>query len=437
MSQDNQFQNYGYDQYLKAPKKQRIKGAGGGNILDDVMEKLRSPVVATVALLATGALFTGVIIMAYPSKDAPQSDIPVIKADLTPIKSTPDDPGGMDVPFSDSTVLSGMTQGEQAEPDAGHIENLLAQANSDLTSKEEALQRAMGEEGAAVPQERGMYGDSSAQQQETSSAPQIGQVEGVPPVDVAAATDLVAPNADNLLQKIDPSQATEMPSAEALASSGVPAADVQKVTDTATETASASSIETDLATAATKPVIKPAATSQETMDFVRSALNEDGASAPEKANSETQQEFASAEETQDEIAAPSEPVSLTEKFETPEEPVVEAPEKTAKAEKKKPAETAQDIEPAAGVAAPSINIQPGSYYVQLASITDRSRADKEFSKLQRKFSVLQGLDFRVQEANLDKGMFYRIQAGPFSKESAKSVCDAIKEQKPGGCILVK
>jgi hypothetical protein len=51
---------------------------------------------------------------------------------------------------------------------------------------------------------------------------------------------------------------------------------------------------------------------------------------------------------------------------------------------------------------------------------------------------LSGAEYRVQRADLGaKGVFFRIQAGPMSKDSAKSVCDAIKASKPGGCVIVQ
>ena len=390
---DNQFQQYGYDQYLKAPKKSRM-GEGSG-LWDAVAEKLRSPITATLALLVTGAVFTGVIIMSYPSgNDAPE-EIPIIKADLTPIKSAPEEPGGMDVPYSDSTVLSSIGQG-QPEGDSARIENLLAQANEDLSSKEEALQRAMGEELPAdiaaqeseerIPQERGMFTDENKlaeAPEQTARAAQSTEGEIVPVPDQAGLES--APEATTLLQKIDPA-----------APKAIGDESAQKIAESAS---------------AVKPKLHAAATSPETMDFVRSALNED-------------------------LAEPKPPESISaseeeEVFSAPEvEPVAAAVEEIAP-------EPAAEIEPAAGAATAAVNVEPGSYYVQLASITDRGRADSEYGKLQKKFNVLSGLEYRVQEANLDKGTFYRIQAGPFSKDSAKSICDAIKEQKPGGCILVK
>lgn len=97
----------------------------------------------------------------------------------------------------------------------------------------------------------------------------------------------------------------------------------------------------------------------------------------------------------------------------------------------------QAIEPAAGAATGAKTTASGSYYVQLASVDAESKASVEWKNLQKKFSSLSGQQFRVQRADLAKGTFYRIQAGPMDKATATSVCDSIKAQKPGGCLLVK
>lgn len=207
-----------------------------------------------------------------------------------------------------------------------------------------------------------------------------------------ASQDSLTQTSNDLLQKIDPAAQTEQ-------------AQVQ-------------------AASAVKPKMHAAATSPETIDFVRSALseaNDSQVSAPVQTIAASEEEVSESPAQQDIAAMPQDSEE--------QEPALKAPAPAV--------EPSADIEPAAGAASPAVNIERGDYFVQLASITERGRADSEFAKLQKKFSILLGLDYRVQEANLDKGTFFRIQAGPFSKQSAKSICDKIKEQKPGGCILVK
>lgn len=98
---------------------------------------------------------------------------------------------------------------------------------------------------------------------------------------------------------------------------------------------------------------------------------------------------------------------------------------------------AANIQPAAG-AMKAVGITPGEHYVQLASVTSMSGAEGEWGKLQKSFSQLAGMQHRVQAADLgERGIYYRIQAGPMSKESADALCGEIKAQKPGGCLVTR
>ncbi len=104
-------------------------------------------------------------------------------------------------------------------------------------------------------------------------------------------------------------------------------------------------------------------------------------------------------------------------------------------------------EPPASAAAEASSVEPASgfasgarrFYVQLSSITDQARSDAEWAKLQTRYpSMLDNAPHRVQRAELgDRGTFYRIQAGPFEKDGAVSICEQIKSVNPNGCLVVK
>lgn len=89
--------------------------------------------------------------------------------------------------------------------------------------------------------------------------------------------------------------------------------------------------------------------------------------------------------------------------------------------------------------APSTPATSGDYYIQVASVTSREGAEKEWVKIVAKYpSALADFSKRVESADLGaKGIFYRIQAGPVSQEKAISTCNAIKKITPGGCLVVK
>lgn len=81
----------------------------------------------------------------------------------------------------------------------------------------------------------------------------------------------------------------------------------------------------------------------------------------------------------------------------------------------------------------------GEYYIQLGSVKTSSGAESEWSKIQKRYSSqLSGYSHRVETADLGaKGVFYRIQAGPVSKDQAISTCSAIKKITAGGCLVKK
>ena len=80
----------------------------------------------------------------------------------------------------------------------------------------------------------------------------------------------------------------------------------------------------------------------------------------------------------------------------------------------------------------------GTHYVQIGAVKSAAAAEKGWGAYKAEYSpVLTGLDHRIQRADLgEKGIYFRIQAGPVPKAKADSICAQIKEKKPGGCIIV-
>lgn len=77
------------------------------------------------------------------------------------------------------------------------------------------------------------------------------------------------------------------------------------------------------------------------------------------------------------------------------------------------------------------------FYVQLASLPTKERAEKEWQSLKATYAAeLPVKAYRLQEADLGaRGTYYRIQAGPMSENAARQACEAIKLKKPGGCLV--
>ena len=280
---------------------------------------------AIVSVVAAVVLLGVIVLGSYPDDEqtAATESVPIVRADAGDYKTTPENPGGMEIPYRDSTVFSGNTD--------GGTENILA----DETTEE------------PVPRSQ-LFAGLNTEGEQPGGAP------------VADAPDAAAP----------------------------PATGLGEVEATQAELAKAAPVEAPTNDALVKEAI--------------------GVPAEEEQSEGTAQ-----------IAAATIP------------DVVE-PEPAVVPEAKEAAKT----EPAAGSTA-AAGVSPGGAYVQLASVKSEAGAAGEYKKLQAKYSGLSGLKFRTQEANLGaKGTFYRIQAGPMSKDDAARICNDIKKTTPGGCLVV-
>lgn len=281
----------------------------------------------TFAVLSVTAavLVLGLIIWdSYPSssEQAAAESVPIVRADAGDYKTRPENPGGMEVPYRDSTVFSSDDQ------PATSTENILADDSSEEPVSRDTAFAGLNTEGDQPGGVPAPAGETAAQQP-------MGEVEAT----------------QSAMNRIE-------------------------------------------------PVLPPS-----NDDLVKEAIGTDttttaAATIPE--------------------AVKPEPVDSAPKVETLESAEV----------KTEPAK----VEPAAGTTAAKVT--PGGSYVQLASVKDASGADREYKKMQAKYSALSGVQYRTQEANLGaKGTFHRIQAGPMSKESASKVCASIKSSG-GSCLVV-
>lgn len=151
------------------------------------------------------------------------------------------------------------------------------------------------------------------------------------------------------------------------------------------------------------------------------------------------------EEPEPVVKKPAEPVfKVVEEAPKKVEPIIAEvkpePVPVAKVEPKPEPKPVPRIEPSSGPKAEPVKAPPasGDYYIQLASVKDKARTGAEWKKLQQKYGQLSGYSYRVETAELgDRGTFYRIQAGPVSKDEAVAVCTSIKRVTPGGCLVKK
>lgn len=307
-------------------------------ILNIVSNRKREFAIASVAV---AVVLLGIVVFgSYPDSEetAATESVPIVRADAGDYKTTPDNPGGMEIPYRDSTVFS---SADGTKTDSG-TENILADEGTEEPLPRDKLFAGLNTE---------------------------GDQPGGAPVDATAtaADDQPKGEVEETMAKVE---AVEPPSNDTLVKEAIGTA---PSSDTTTTTLPAVAMKAE-------PVVEPAKI--------------------------------------EEIAK------------------AEAPKEEPKVEPKKAEPTAKSVaktEPAAGTTAAKVT--PGGFYIQLASVKDTGGAPAEYKKMQAKYTGLSGVEFRTQRADLAKGTFYRIQAGPMSKDSATSVCNGIKA-KGGSCLVV-
>lgn len=103
----------------------------------DIRDRIgaRSPLFAALMVGATLAVLAAVLWYSYPKEAAEQElrAVPIVRADAGPIKIIPSDPGGMNIPYRDSTVFDTL-QASKNGPD--RIENLLPEPEKPLPREE-------------------------------------------------------------------------------------------------------------------------------------------------------------------------------------------------------------------------------------------------------------------------------------------------------------
>ena len=308
-------------------------------------------------------------------------NIPIIRADSEPYKVDPDEPGGMQMPHKDSTIFSSLN----SDPDEDRgIENLLAETDEEKPMPRSQLFAGLNTEPNADLQDEETQ-ETPLDKPLTEVAQQVAETK-------SEKVDLLEDSADNEIEipkKVEPI----LPSSDEEAAK-------QKLIEEA-------KIEAEKAQALIKEkeaeIAKKAKAEQEKIAKEKAAAEK---AAAEKAAAEKAKKAAQEKAAQEKAAA----------------------EKAAKEK-----EAAVAVAPA-----PEVVVGTGDYYVQLASVQDRARTDAEWSKLQSKYgTTLSGYKYRVETANLAKGTYYRIQAGPVSKAQATTTCNAIKRKDPNGCLVKK
>jgi cell division septation protein DedD len=80
----------------------------------------------------------------------------------------------------------------------------------------------------------------------------------------------------------------------------------------------------------------------------------------------------------------------------------------------------------------------GTHKIQLVATKTEDEAKAELQRLRAKHGgVIGKLNTTIVRADLgEKGVFYRVQAGPLDAEGAKAACAQLRQQN-AGCIVVR
>jgi hypothetical protein len=330
-----------------AMRTSRAKSSGGNGAM-------KAMVAFTAVALVLGVV--AVVMFSSSSDKISGSDAPIVRADASPYKSTPDTPdglmGGMEISNRDSTIYDSMRP-SSANAKMAKIENLLEESGQPMDKLEQFARQVEAE---YAEEQMNL---ASLEAQDAAIVKQLNATEtaaGNPTRDIKNSPDM--PQTQDIIISLgDDSQ-------------------LQKLQQIASAQKAATKKPDEMHKAGQSP---------DTLEFVKSVLDD----------------------TPSQLASNATP-------------------------------SVADIEPAAGAGVSAPSYTKGSYFVQLASITDQSRATGEWKKLQKSHAQLSAVNYRVKRADLGaKGVYYRIQAGPFSKASANELCGTIKASKPGACLVTK
>lgn len=340
------------------------QGFGGPDEEPPRRSRLLPLVIAFFALAA----FAGIVWYAYEwgVGEVEPEHLPVVQAPSGPIKEKPAEPGGLEVPYTDSAVLNRDGGGEQG----ARIESLLPPP----------------EEPVEVPPAPPAAEPEPARTAETS-APEPAASDAPP--EPAPATGPASPEAGEPQPAAVAARAPEEPAPEEPAAEA-PAPDQ----------------------AASLPELPRAETAAEAPAAEPAEAPADQAPAPEPA------EQPAAEAPQPLAEAPAgETVTARE---APAEPPVEAPAE--------PVATSPVQTPGSAAPAPA-EVAPGSWMIQLAALRQEAAARQEWQRVQGRHRELLGsMSLQLERADLgERGIYYRVQAGPLpNRATAQDLCAQLK-----------
>ncbi|MBW3098117.1 SPOR domain-containing protein [Pseudohoeflea coraliihabitans] len=390
----------------------------------------RGPLAAGV-VLGVAVLFGGVAIAwNYLSGEGDGEGGPqIIRADKDPVKVAPQDPGGTTVPNQDKAVyeqVAGQTDGAPSQ------ERLVESAEEPVDVVQRTLEPDVLPADALPLEGRAEKDEDRLTEADTAEPASDSAASGTLLAPRRVKTMIVRPDGTIVPREEDP-----VPAASA-ASDPAPAAGEE-----AAQTADA----TPAATRPAAPVTENTAPANAAVD---SAAAEPDAAATDEAPGEgavaasdaALADLAAAPTDETQTAEPVAPVTETAAATPP------ATTFTAPVPESRPADqpvnvvgrvagNGQATEPAQTVSAPAV-VNPGGYYVQIASQPSRDAAEATYASLSQRYAGIignRGVDY--QRADIPgKGIYHRVRIPGGSRDDANRLCSRYKSAG-GSCFVTR
>lgn len=86
-----------------------------------------------------------------------------------------------------------------------------------------------------------------------------------------------------------------------------------------------------------------------------------------------------------------------------------------------------------------VQVAKDRHYAQLASFREMSETEAAWKDIHSAHAdILSGFEKNVVPVDLkERGVYYRLQVGPLTRQGAQDLCEKINERQSGGCVVVK
>lgn len=457
-------------------------------------KKAGSRLTPVIILIAVIGLFAASAWYVFQRFSAPGSaDVPVIRADRTPVTQEPEDPGGLTIPNQDSVLLErGEVDEAVVSGDTGSADGTVPISdiplNIDSSSDVADLSDAGNQAAEAIATAVADAADGASEVALEAESEVAAATEAATEAATQAANDVTAELAEQggpsegvsagsveVSELSEPDAAVEaLADAEETASEAEDAAEqIASVAEQAADAGEgpvvlierqdgadteASGVETPLEDALSLEGSDDLADALETESPELAELAEDAASQvadPQVSDAEastggariveipTETETAATGEAEGTAVDAGETVATVGENLVAEAPAAETPLAETETPPASADQTAEAVETETA-ATPTVEqvpliapVESGGFRVQMSSVQSRETAQQSWSVLKGAHpDLLSALTLTVQQAEVRGSTYYRVQVGPLDQAGAVQLCEQLKERGQD-CLLVR